>query len=423
MNGVIAHYDGTTWTSWREPQNVYNAIASSAPNDAWVSGADGHMRHFDGVGWTATTYIGATPQGTSAVSGLISFNGIEVVAVSTLKLAYRYRGQAFGRVQPLPFVDPLAASINLAMWSTSAVNVWVATAKGEVFHFDGTDWSLSLLIDPTGAVLASSIWGTSASDVWVGTNGGRVFQFDGVTWTPHDVAGFGLPVTKVWGAGPGDVWAFSVSGAFHWTGTTWTRHVLSATRVLGAEGSGANDIYAVTVPDVNGDALWRWNGIMWTPAPRTGPGAFLPTTRINNVVAIAQDLVFVVANNGHIHRWDGTMWTDDVVEAVAELTLVAGSAPDDVIAASERELFHWDQRQWSAVRPPLDFVPNTLDYLPMTDLSVTPGRVDMLLQKARIRNLLRTRPLTCRSTELDCTDGVDDDCNGLIDRADTSQCP
>lgn len=115
--------------------------------------------------------------------------------------------------------------------------------------------------------------------------------------------------------------------------------------------------------------------------------------------------------------------TDDIVEAASELRFISGSATDDVIAASERELFHWDETQWSAMRPPVDFVPNTLDYLPMTDLLVSPGRIDMLLHKFQIRTLMRTRPIRCRAKELDCNDGVDDDCNGLVDGADSMQCP
>jgi hypothetical protein len=51
----------------------------------------------------------------------------------------------------------------------------------------------------------------------------------------------------------------------------------------------------------------------------------------------------------------------------------------------------------------------------MSDLLVSPGRIDMLLQKFRIRTLLHTRPLKCRNKEVSCTDGVDDDCDGLID--------
>ncbi len=419
-NGVIAHFDGTAWTTWRAAGEIYNNIASSAPNDAWVATAGGNMRHFDGVGWVDTTSIAQSPTGTAAISGLVSFSAIEVVAVSTLNLAYRYRGQAFGRFESLPFPDPFAATQNSAMWGSGATNMWTATVKGEVFHYTGTAWNLALMIDPLGTVGATSIWGSSASDVWVSAQDGRVFQYNGSTWAEHSVSPL-VALTKLWGSGPNNLWAFGLSGAFHWDGSTWTNHTLSGTHVLGAEGSGPDDIYAVTLPDLNGDALWRWNGTRWAPVPRTGPTPFVTTTRLNNVVAITPNLVFVVADNGHIHRWDGATWTDDVVEATADLQFLSGSATDDVIAASERELFHWDDRQWSAMRPPIDFVPNTMDYLPMADLLVTPGRIDMLLHKYRIRTLLRTRPLKCRPKEIACFDGVDDDCNGFVDSTD-SEC-
>ena len=54
----------------------------------------------------------------------------------------------------------------------------------------------------------------------------------------------------------------------------------------------------------------------------------------------------------------------------------------------------------------------------MIDLQVTPGRIDMLLQRFRIRTLIRTRPLICRPHET-CGDSVDNDCNGKIDAQDT----
>ena len=62
-------------------------------------------------------------------------------------------------------------------------------------------------------------------------------------------------------------------------------------------------------------------------------------------------------------------------------------------------------------------------YLPIVDLHIRPGRIDMLQYKYRIRTLIRTRPLICRSASEDCTDGVDNDCDDLIDGLDLSQCP
>jgi hypothetical protein len=415
-NGVIAHWDGATWKTWRTSNEAYTNVASSAPNDTWVAGVDGAMRHFDGVGWTSTSNIGMSPSGTAAISGLISFSSNNVLAVSTLYLAYRYRGAAYGRFPSLPFPDPFAASVNLAMWGTSATNTWVATAKGEVFRYDGgTAWTRSFMIDPSGGLPATAIWGSSASDVWISSADGRVFHFDGAAWTPTTVST--LRLDKLWGTGPSDVWAFGIGGAFHFDGTTWTRFALSDRDALGAAGSGPGDIYVVTFPDANNHALWHWNGTAWSAVANVGA-----TTRLENVIAVAPNLVFVVARNGHIHHWNGSTWTDDLVEASAELKYLAASAEDDVIAASDRELFHWDGKQWSGLRPPVDFVPNTSDYVPLADLLVTPGRIDMLLSKYRIRSLIRTRPLKCRATEDNCTDAVDNDCDGKIDSTD-EQCP
>ncbi|MDB4961202.1 MAG: hypothetical protein JWP01_1201 [Myxococcales bacterium] len=415
--GLIGHFDGTTWTTWRTPQETYNNIASTAPNDTWVAGADGTMRHWDGVGWLSTNNIGASPSGLAAVSGLMAFNANEVIAVSTLNLAYRYRGQSFGRFPNLPFPDPFAASVHRGMWGTSADNVWVTTVKGEIFHYNGTaPWTLSTVVDPGLTIAANGVWGTSASDVWVAAQDGRVLQRSGTTWTSHALSP-GLAIQEIWSTSPTDVWAFGTGGAFHYNGTTWTRFVLSNTLVHGAHGSGPDDLYVVTAPDTAGHALWHWDGTAWSAVT-----TLVASTKLNNVFAIAPNLVFVVANNGHIHGWNGTAWRDDLLEATAELKFLSGSAIDDVVAASERELFHWDGRQWSAMRPPIDFVPNTLDYLPMVDLLVSPGRIDMLLQRFRVRTLLRTRPLHCRPNEDSCTDAVDNDCDGKVDSAD-DQCP
>jgi hypothetical protein len=74
------------------------------------------------------------------------------------------------------------------------------------------------------------------------------------------------------------------------------------------------------------------------------------------------------------------------------------------------------------VRPPVDFVPNTADYIPIIGIQMTPGRIDMLLDRYRIRTLIRTKTFRCEANEV-CGDGVDNNCNGLIDTADpTAHC-
>ena len=77
--------------------------------------------------------------------------------------------------------------------------------------------------------------------------------------------------------------------------------------------------------------------------------------------------------------------------------------------------------EWSNIRPPVDFVPNTADYLPIIGIQASAGRIDMLLDRYRIRTLIRTRALRCETHEV-CNDSVDNNCNGDIDSTD-AECP
>ncbi len=409
--GVIAHWNGTAWKQDRRPGEIYNNVASSAPNDAWVAGSDGKMRHFDGVAWSDSLQVGASPSGLAAVSGFISFGPGEVVAVSTLNLAYRYRGQSFGRF-PTFGPDPFAASQNTAIWSTAANDVYVTDVKGAVWHYDGALWKIVFQIAADGHIGANAVWGSGPSDVWIAGGDGRVFHnIGGATWAPEDVSN--LAISHLWGSGPGDLWAFSTSGAWHREANgTWTAHSLGNQAIASVSGSSASDVWAIAA-----DArAWHWDGTAWSEVTTGAP------TPLYAVVTLGDDDVFVAARDGRIRRFHANAWTEVTVPALAQITFLASTAPDDVIAASARELFHFDGKQWSPMRTPVDFVPNTPDYIPIAGLAATPGRIDLMLERYRVDTMLRTRPIVCRPTETDCHDAVDDDCDGRIDQLDPD-CP
>jgi hypothetical protein len=48
---VIAHFDGTAWTSQSADAVLYD-IWGTGPNDVWAAGRFGLMYHFDGTQWT-----------------------------------------------------------------------------------------------------------------------------------------------------------------------------------------------------------------------------------------------------------------------------------------------------------------------------------------------------------------------------------
>jgi hypothetical protein len=409
--GVIAHYNGSAWTVWKKTSEQYNNIASSAPNDAWVAGVDGIMRHWDGQAWSRSTNIGASPSGLTAISGFISLSGTEVLAVSTLRLAYRYRGQAYGIYNALG-PNPFDATQNNAMFGTRADNQHVVNVKGEVWHFDGDAWANVHTIDSVNVVPAKAIHGSGADNIWVGADNGTMHHWDGASWSSETATT--STIYNVWVAGAGEVWAFTSSLAFHKEGTMWKSYLLGGAPVLSVSGTSPSDIWVVE--GGTSHKLWHWNGTAWTDTPVT-----TADTDLLAVVAVSDTDVHVTGKNGRMNHYNGSTWTQQTVTPLAELEFLTATGPHDVIAASQRDLFHFNGIEWSNMRPPVDFVPNTADYIPIVGIQASPGRIDMLLDRYRIRTLLRTRALRCELHEV-CGDSVDNNCNGDIDSSD-AECP
>jgi hypothetical protein len=407
-DGVIAHWNGTAWQQWIEHPAVYNAIASSAPNDAWVAGSDGIMRHWDGVAWSRSTNIGASPNGLTALSGLLSISPSEVVGVSTLNLAYRYRGQAFGILPPLGS-DPFSAAENTAIWG-SEDNLFVTNANGEVWHFDGTAWAVWFTLPQAMTNSANDVWGSGVANVYVAGGDGNVYHFTGGMWTTEAVATG--PINKVWGSSSADVWAFAASRAFHKNGSTWDTTTIGGT-VLSVSGTGPNDAWIVVSGTPN--QVEHWDGTAWSVVDTHA------STTVLAVAAVAPNDVHVSAAQGRMEHFGGNAWTESLVPTLADITHLQFTAKDDVVGTSERDLVHYNGIAWSNIRPPVDFVPNTDDYIPIKNLHVLPDRIDILLDQYRVRTLIRTRPLICTQTEV-CDDGVDNDCDGKLDALDPD-CP
>jgi hypothetical protein len=409
--GVIAHYDGTAWTQFVTAQEIYNAVASSAPNDTWVAGIDGIMRHWDGYVWSRSANIGASPTGLTALSGLLSLGAEEVVGVSTLNLAYRYKGQAFGLLPGLGS-NPFDAPQNTAMWTASTRDTYVTNVDGELWHFDGITWSLAYTV-PDGTTSANDVWGTDPNDLWLVDDEGRAHHYDG-TWTAFDVS-LGIPLQRVWTDGT-EVWVLGSSGAYRKNGSTWMHYTLGTQRILSISATGPDDVWVVEDGGGNPNKLWHWNASAWVEVQTTSSFSVLA------VAAVEPDDVHVTAGSGRMLHWNGSTWSETVIPVLADLTNIVFTAPDDVIAASARDLAHFNGVDWATIRTPVDFVPNSSDYLPIVDLFATPGRIDMMQSRYRVRTLIRTRPLVCRQRET-CGDAVDNDCDNLVDTADVMECP
>jgi cysteine-rich repeat protein len=420
---TIVHYDGTSWTSrlLGAPETL-SGVWGSGPTDVWAVGrasGDGtRFFHYDGVTWNATVPPLPT-QGTVLASPMITpvwgsgpgdvwtsrtTNGIDPHIL-------HYRGSSWTPRVPAGGSSTTTTSTGfnlVSAWGSSATDVWVggndATAGGPVlFHsmgvfFDaGAPW-----IDTTlyGSPIVG-LWGADASDVWA-VSADAAFHYDGATWTNAGPGG-----SAIWGSGPSNVWIIGLDAALsQFDGSTWTPVTTPTTSALVALwGSGPSDIFVVGAAG----AIVHYDGATWTAMTSN------TTENLTAVWGTEPDDVWAVGNAGAILHYDGTTWT---ARPSMPLPLVAihGTGPADVWAIdTSGTALHFDGVGWGPVRSLVDgngLVPV------LANLWGTPRHTFFVGNSGFNEDLDRVVPWSCQPTEVDCGDGVDNDCDGKIDSQD-----
>jgi len=179
-------------------------------------------------------------------------------------------------------------------------------------------------------------------------------------------------------------------------------------------GPGSADVWAAT--QAAAAEIYHWDGAGWTLA-------YTAPTGIRALAAVAPGEVFAFGTDRHVYQLAGGVWHATLLPVINTLLTGAATAPDDVFVATATEIFHFDGARWSPVRAPNDPL---LGSDTISRIDAHPGYVDFLYLDAtgsnQIRRLVRTRPWDCTPTETACSDGVDNDCDGLVDGNDPD-CP
>lgn len=125
------------------------------------------------------------------------------------------------------------------------------------------------------------VWGSGPGDVWAVGDGGTAVHWDGLAWSTV-ATNTTASLTGVWGADRNDVWAVGAGppgapGLIHWDGTRWTEVPLSVrdpVMLRAIWGSGAGDVWAVGgAPDAPGPSVWRRGPSGWRPESVSGARA------------------------------------------------------------------------------------------------------------------------------------------------------
>lgn len=266
-----------------------------------------------------------------------------------------------------------------AVWAFSSQDIYAVGGVGElspdnlgcfgcgvVFHYDGTSgqgWQ-TLEPDPGQTLPLTSIWAAGPGDIFAAGVGNQMWHYDGSVWTPVNT-GLSNPFVIFW-----DVWGTSADNLFalyreynlpdnlphpgiiHYDGTTWkTMNVPTTGKHNGIWGRSADDVY------LGGDGgVFHYDGNteqQWTRL------AVAPGWEIMGVWGNSREVV-AVGTNGRIVRQSpdtGGRWMEMASRVTSHLYRVWGSDESDFFAAGKDGTIvrkSADTDEWSTMSPGVD---------------------------------------------------------------------
>jgi hypothetical protein len=220
-NGMVLRWDGTEWIDLENPERVAEGIWCSESGEVFVvgmgydvnqSGRRGRAWKYDGEQWTQV--------GENMIGSLLAVWGTgadNVYFVGVKGTVLQYDGETYTRLDSLPqevdFTD---------IWGSSADDVYLVgygDSGGEVYHFDGLEWSRIKSTD-TGLLAVSGC----EQDVYIIARLNIVHHYDGSDWHEHNVffSGYHDELYGVWCNSRTDVFTVG-SAVYHYDGSDWSR--------------------------------------------------------------------------------------------------------------------------------------------------------------------------------------------------------
>jgi hypothetical protein len=238
---------------------------------------------------------------------------------------------------------PLLLHYDGAAWDrvdtgTLAGDLWWVWGDGEDAMFlTGTGGQITRYTPSTGDFIQETVadpaytffgcWGTSSEDVWAvagdptGTGDGQVFHYDGTAWSLSATAALGVgggerDAFKVWGTGTDDVWVVGTNALLmHYDGSDWTNlpePLHESTPLTTVHGRGS---VAYAVGGLGNAAVIKLDGASWvddTPPLESIAPRFIG-------VYVSEDLDPVaVGDNGAVWWRTADGWAADGREKATE---------------------------------------------------------------------------------------------------------
>jgi hypothetical protein len=386
--GVIVHFDGSTWQTM-ESGVLYTleAVHGTASDNVYAVGSGGTVIHYDGSRWS-TVDTGFAGDNRSCFDVWCAPTGEVFVAVAFWSPPYDGVMLVFDGVST--WTSEIVGGDHVTVvWGTARDNVWAGNSNGDLYLYDGSDWTHSHNMPD----YIASIHGTAANDIWAAgacyISGcgaiGQMIHFDGSSWSSagpmmsppayqavaahstdeayavhssalitawdgtewspaNDEWVTDQSLQVIWGSAHDDFWTIGErSSAFHYDGTGWTGSYAGTQEVITAVwGAAADNIYAV---GTNG-AIVHYDGNSWSEVSHG-----LGTDYLREIWGSASDDIWVSCDSGQMWHYDGTSWSriDVWPSEFGTARSLWGIASDDFYAVVSGGVVHYDGTNWNPV--------------------------------------------------------------------------
>jgi hypothetical protein len=188
---------------------------------------------------------------------------------------------------------------------------------------------------PTG-IGWTTVGGSSPTDVWVGGFDASVLHFDGTRWSLVPTGR--TFIASIWSFSPTDVWIVGDPATVHGDGTSFTEVPFPAGASPTGQvwGPASNDVYLAGIP------LTHWNGTSITAVPEV--------PNVSQVTGSGSDDVWA-ADQQNLYHFDGTAWSPAPAPPVFAMVQIASAGPGRLWALGFQDsavhVFLFDGTSWS----------------------------------------------------------------------------
>ena len=240
-----------------------------------------------------------------------------------------------------------------SLWGAPSGDLWAAgdTQGDSLFHYDAPSATWKNVPWGTGFEMLMGLGGAGADGWAVGPEVALANDGAGAGFAPQAGAGTSA-LQAVCASSPGDAWAVGLGGrVLHATQAAgpWTAAASGDAQSYRAFGdsfaTGPDDVWMVGVVGAGGD-VGHWDGTSFTDT------VVDTTMGLDGVWASAPDDVWTVTGFAQttttFHHFDGKAWTVAATLDGPGLVKLWGSGAKDIWAAGEGGVYHYDGTAWTA---------------------------------------------------------------------------